>query len=483
MQKRAIEEIAAQQGLQERDVKALQAGIDTAADPQNFIAQYIAAQAKPLLKELGNQIQAAPALFASVAAAQVSMAAGPVSLVQEQIAAAKPLVDAIPSIVQSQLAAAPSAAAPIFSAASSILEDLQSATVGTDNALNALLPNPTLIAGIISGSLPEISVSFEAGVSQISPTDNQPAIITPLPTLLPVVGPPSSSQQQPDFPQQHSPILQQSMAPAQPYTPQQLSSQPLAPHPQQSIFSMLPYQSAAPSQGTNSVTGLLNEIPTAIAAAVTPAQAPAMIELSDNYYVEPTGTNNIIVDPLTQPFSPDTITRLLQSQLYLQVAPILLFVQSFAAVSNPLFALSSLSSSLLQDLGSFSPNPLLDPNRILLASSSSSASSPTLTSPAVDPITRFWLEGAKLLQNNAIFPTRILSPDVDKAADLLNSLLSGSGSSDDISSLLAPFIDSSSSSPLVGKLSRIAKWSTETQLAAAQLGTSAWAELVEVLFS
>lgn len=184
--KRAIEEIAAQQGLQERDVKALQAGIDTAADPQNFIAQYIAAQAKPLLKELGNQIQAAPALFASVAAAQVSMAAGPVSLVQEQIAAAKPLVDAIPSIVQSQLAAAPSAAAPIFSAASSILEDLQSATVGTDSALNALLPNPTLIAGIISGSLPEISVSFEAGVSQISPTDNQPAIITPLPTLLPV---------------------------------------------------------------------------------------------------------------------------------------------------------------------------------------------------------------------------------------------------------------------------------------------------------
>lgn len=482
MQKRAIEEIAAQQGLQERDVKALQAGIDTAADPQNFIAQYIAAQAKPLLKELGNQIQAAPALFASVAAAQVSMAAGPVSLVQEQIAAAKPLVDAIPSIVQSQLAAAPSAAAPIFSAASSILEDLQSATVGTDNALNALLPNPTLIAGIISGSLPEISVSFEAGVSQISPTDNQPAIITPLPTLLPVVGPPSSSQQQPDFPQQHSPILQQSMAPAQPYTPQQLSSQPLAPHPQQSIFSMLPYQSAAPSQGTNSATGLLNEIPTAIAAVVTPAQAPAMIELSDNYYVEPTGTNNIIVDPLTQPFSPDTITRLLQNQLYLQVAPILLLVQSFAAVSNPLFALSSLSSSLLQDLGSFSPNPLLDPNRILLASSSS-ASSTTLTSPAVDPITRFWLEGAKLLQNNAIFPTRILSPDVDKAADLLNSLLSGSGSSDDISSLLAPFIDSSSSSPLVGKLSRIAKWSTETQLAAAQLGTSAWAELVEVLFS
>lgn len=211
-----------------------------------------------------------------------------------------------------------------------------------------------------------------------------------------------------------------------------------------------------------------------------------MIELSDNYYAEPTGTNNIIVDPLTQPFSPDTITRLLQNQLYLQVAPILLLVQSFAAVSNPLFALSSLSSlssSLLQGLGSFSPNPLLDPNRILHAASSSSASSPTLTPPAVDPITRFWLEGAKLLQNNAIFPTRILSPDVDKAADLLNSLLSGSGSSDDISSLLASFIDSSSSSPLVGKLSRIAKWSTETQLAAAQLGTSAWAELVEILFS
>ncbi|KAL1618911.1 hypothetical protein SLS54_007027 [Diplodia seriata] len=170
--KRKMAEIAESNGLQVRQVEDLKEGLVTATDPAAFVAQFFAAQAKPIINELSNQLQAAPSVLANIAAAQASNLAAPASIVAAQVSAAKPIIDAVPSVIQSQLEALPTAALPVFSAASSILDNLGNATVGTVNPLAAIIPDPTAIASIIAEALPEVSLTLDPAALQATPTDS-----------------------------------------------------------------------------------------------------------------------------------------------------------------------------------------------------------------------------------------------------------------------------------------------------------------------
>lgn len=518
MQKRTVAEIAKSNGLKVRDVEELKAGLDDAVDPAAFVAQWIAAQAKPILNEIGNQMQAAPSILANIAEAQVSMAAAPAQVVAAQVSAVKPIIDVIPSIVESQLAAMPTAAIPIFSAASSLLDEMGNATAGTGNPLAALIPNPTAIASIIAEALPEVTATYDASYYQVSSTESdiiaaetagalvtgaltvgqetitaaavQPVVasVTPLPTVYPTVG--SSISLQLSVLQLPSPLVQ---------LPSTLIPQPssLVPPVQQTTPSIQQYPSVS-SQDTNSAIGLVNVEKAAMAMVVptssTLPEVPEILARED----EPADSgafNNNILDPLTQRLSSDGFTRLLENQIYLQLAPLFLMLQSLAAISNPTFTLSSLMQDLL---GSSSSSSSSHSNRILdllfpgsfLAPSSPTATPSTAPSPANvvdDPIASAWLAGAKLLQSNSLVNTRLMSPNADGnnnqpaggaggataiVANLLNGMLSSSASA-----------SSELTRNMVQKLSALAKWSVETQVAATRVGMEAWEELVKVLVS
>ncbi|KAK0647734.1 hypothetical protein DIS24_g7448 [Lasiodiplodia hormozganensis] len=207
-------------------------------------------------------------------------------------------------------------------------------------------------------------------------------------------------------------------------------------------------------------------------------------------------SNNNILDLLTQRLSSDGFTRLLENQIYLQLAPLFLMLQSLAAISNPTFTLSSLMQDLL---GSSSSSSSSHSNRILdllfpgsfPAPSSPTAIPSTAPSPANvvdDPIASAWLAGAKLLQSNSLVNTRLLSPNADGNNN--NQLAGGvGGATAIISNLLNGMLSSSASASseltrnMVQKLSALAKWSVETQVAATRVGMEAWEELVKVLVS
>ncbi|KAF9640043.1 serine-repeat antigen [Lasiodiplodia theobromae] len=520
VQKRTVAGIAKSNGLKVRDVEELKAGLDDAVDPAAFVAQWIAAQAKPILNEIGNQMQAAPSILANIAEAQVSMAAAPGQIVAAQVSAVQPIIDAIPSIVESQLAAVPTAALPIFSAASSLLDEMGNATAATGNPLAALIPNPTAIASIIAEALPEVTATFDASYYQVSSTESdvisaetagalvtgaltvgqetitaaavQPVVasVTPLPTVYPTVG--SSINLQSSVLQLPSPLFQ---------LPSTLIPQPssLVPPVQQNTPSIQQYPSVS-SQDTNSAIGLVNVEKIAMAMAVpTSSTLPEVPEIlaREDEPVDSGASNNNILDLLTQRLSSDGFTRLLENQIYLQLAPLFLMLQSLAAISNPTFTLSSLMQDLLGSSSSSSSsshsNRILD---LLFPGSFPAPSSPTATpstapSPANvvdDPIASAWLAGAKLLQSNSLVNTRLLSPNADGNNN--NQLAGGvGGATAIISNLLNGMLSSSASASseltrnMVQKLSALAKWSVDTQVAATRVGMEAWEELIKVLVS
>ncbi|GME60139.1 hypothetical protein GTA08_BOTSDO03307 [Neofusicoccum parvum] len=171
-----------------RDVQAKDA--QNLPDPAALLAQWIAAQAKPLLNEINNQIQAAPSVAANIAAAQASLAAAPAS------------------IAAAQIAAIPSNAAPVLSAANSIVEDLKTGSV--PNPVASILPDASALASAI---VPVVPVQATATASATL-ADGGPAVaasvgaqvpnfvsvgqgvgvypvnggLAPLPTVYPVVG-------------------------------------------------------------------------------------------------------------------------------------------------------------------------------------------------------------------------------------------------------------------------------------------------------
>ncbi|OJD38649.1 uncharacterized protein BKCO1_4000134 [Diplodia corticola] len=609
--KRTIQEIAKSNGLQVRDVAELKQGLDTADDPAAYVAQFIAAQLKPVLNEIGNQMQAAPSVLANIAAAQASNAAAPASIVAAQLSAAQPIIDSIPSIVQSQLEAVPTAALPVFSAASSILDNLENASAGAVNPIAALIPDPTAIASMIADALPVVTATFEAATSEATPTDSAAVVavsgavvvssvasvgqdlgVTPVgpqvavasatavPTVYPTVGSPISLQPSsvvqsllpliqvfPSRLRVPSTLITQPSSLAQPYTIQvqvfrpssrqhspllQLSSQSVTSSSQQRIPSVQPYPSSAvQSQDTNSATGLVNggvimaEIATAVTTTrTTPSSTlqvvpefssstlPVREEDDDNNEVP----NNSIADLLTQPLSADGIAQLLENQMYLQLAPLLLMLQSLAPLSSSSSSnVNPLSSSLLHDLlgpsspssSSSSSNPASRILDLLLPATSDpsdppSTSTPTPSTPSSfssssspdavavdDPIASAWLAGAKLLQSNSLVNTRLMSPpsaadddnnnnenenENDKpaagAVGSSNSINGGSGGGAPaiVANLLNTLLSSSSSTAdltrsLSRKVAALAKWSADTQTEAARVGVDAWEELVGVLVS
>ncbi|KAL1619981.1 hypothetical protein SLS56_009854 [Neofusicoccum ribis] len=171
-----------------RDVQAKDA--QNLPDPAALLAQWIAAQAKPLLNEINNQIQAAPSVAANIAAVQASLAAVPAS------------------IAAAQIAAIPSNAAPVLSAANSIVEDLKTGSV--PNPVASILPDASALASAI---VPVVPVQATA-MASATLADGGPAVaasvgaqvpnfvsvgqgvgvypvnggLAPLPTVYPVVG-------------------------------------------------------------------------------------------------------------------------------------------------------------------------------------------------------------------------------------------------------------------------------------------------------